>query len=52
MSGERITRRDIIKRAAYLTPIILTMPTNFSFASGGSDLKDDKKEDKKDKKDK
>jgi hypothetical protein len=55
MSEERITRRDIIKKAAYITPIILTIPANFSFASGGSgsglnsEIEDKDKKDKKDK---
>jgi hypothetical protein len=36
MSGERLSRREIIKKAAYIAPIILTLPANFSFASAGS----------------
>ena len=36
MSEERLTRREIIKKAAYVTPAILTMSANFSFASAGS----------------
>ena len=52
MSEERTTRRDIIKKAAYITPIILTMSANFSFASAGSgDGLNSEGENKKDKKD-
>ena len=50
MSEERITRRDAIKRAAYVTPVILTMVANPSFASAGSGNPTEKK-DHKDKKD-
>ena len=53
MFEERTTRRDIIKKAAYIAPIILTMSANFSIASAGSgDGLNSEKEDKKDKKDK
>jgi hypothetical protein len=43
MSEERITRREIIKKAAYITPVILTLLAAPSFASGGSgrDERDD-----------
>jgi hypothetical protein len=46
MSEERITRRDVIKRAAYITPVILTFLAAPSFASGGSgrDERDERKE--------
>jgi hypothetical protein len=53
MSDERITRREIIKKAAYITPLILTVKANFAFASAGSgdyytDLKNkDNQENKK-----
>ena len=57
MSEERITRRQAVKRAAYVTPVILTMAANFSFASAGSGATsrsgkkfNDEKKDKKDKK--
>jgi len=51
MPQEHMTRRDMIKRAAYITPIILTMGANFSFASAGSgDSLNTKNDDKKDKK--
>ena len=36
MTEEKITRREVLKKAAYITPVILTMPANFSFASAGS----------------
>ena len=36
MSEERLTRREIIKKAAYVAPVILTFPANFSVASAGS----------------
>ena len=55
---KRLTRRQIIKKTAYITPIILTMPAIFSFASAGSGTYDQTaidtidRNDKKDKKDK
>ena len=36
MSEEHITRRDLIKKAAYMTQVILTLLAAPSFASGGS----------------
>jgi hypothetical protein len=36
MSEERINRRDVIKKAAYMAPVILTFLAAPSFASGGS----------------
>jgi hypothetical protein len=36
MSEKRITRRNVIKKAAYITPVILTFLAAPSFASGGS----------------
>jgi hypothetical protein len=36
MSEERINRRDVIKKAAYLAPVILTFLAAPSFASRGS----------------
>jgi hypothetical protein len=35
MFEERITRRDILKKAAYVTPVVLTFLAAPSFASGG-----------------
>jgi hypothetical protein len=43
MSEERITRREIIKKTAYITPVILTLLAAPSFASGGSG-RDERKE--------
>jgi len=58
MSDERATRREIIKKAAYIAPLILTLQANCSCASAGSgDYYSDpsgkykKNQDKKDKKD-
>jgi hypothetical protein len=36
MSEERINRRDVIKKAAYMAPVIFTFLAAPSFASGGS----------------
>jgi hypothetical protein len=36
MFEERITRRDVLKKASYITPVILTFLAAPSFASGGS----------------
>jgi hypothetical protein len=36
MSEERTTRRELLKKAAYIAPVILTVQANFSFASAGS----------------
>jgi hypothetical protein len=36
MFEERMTRRDALKKAAYITPIVLTFLAAPSFASGGS----------------
>jgi hypothetical protein len=58
MAEERITRREIIKKAAYVAPIIFTILASFSFASAGSGdyyigmaEKDKKNQDNKEKKD-
>jgi hypothetical protein len=32
----KVTRREIIKKAAYVTPVILTLKANPSHAKGGS----------------
>jgi len=43
VSEERLTRREVLKKAAYVTPVILTVQANFSFASAGSgDYTDEK----------
>jgi hypothetical protein len=36
MEEKRITRREIIKKAAYITPVILTLAAMPSFANNGS----------------
>lgn len=36
MSKERLTRRDVLKKAAYMTPVIVTFLAAPAFASGGS----------------
>jgi hypothetical protein len=36
MFEERMTRRDALKKAAYITPVVLTFLAAPSFASGGS----------------
>jgi hypothetical protein len=36
MIAEKITRREIIKRAAYVAPVILTLTAVPAFAKGGS----------------
>jgi hypothetical protein len=36
MSEERTARREILKKAAYMAPVIVTVAANFSFASAGS----------------
>ena len=33
---KRWTRREVIKKAAYIPPIILTLPAMLSFSSAGS----------------
>ena len=48
MADNDVTRRDILTKAAYMTPAIATLPVLLSFASAGSgdDGKDKKKNDK------
>ena len=36
MSEEKITRRELIKKAAYVTPVIFTLTVNPSHAQAGS----------------
>ena len=38
-AGKKITRREVIKKAAYVTPIILTLAAKPSIARAGSGLK-------------
>ena len=44
------TRREILKRAAFVPPVILTLPVLASFARAGSNYKDKDDKNKKDKK--
>ena len=53
--SEKITRREVIKRAAYMAPVILTLSAVPAFAKGGSggeDKNKDKEDENKDKKEK
>jgi hypothetical protein len=53
MSEERISRRDAVKRAVYITPVIISMAANLSFASSGSgSVGPDREENKLQKKEK
>ena len=36
MSEKQLTRREVLKKAAYVAPVIVTMKANFAFASAGS----------------
>jgi hypothetical protein len=36
MSDQQQTRREILKKAMYVAPVILTLPAIASFASAGS----------------
>ncbi len=51
MFEERLTRREVIKRAAYITPVILTVLAAPSFASGGSGGSGRDERDRREKKD-
>jgi hypothetical protein len=44
MFEERTTRRDALKKAAYITPVVLTFLAAPSFASGGSGRSERKEE--------
>ena len=48
MFEERMTRRDALKKAAYITPVILTFLAAPSFASGGSGRDERHEEDERD----
>ena len=39
--SERTTRREVFKKAAFATPIILTFPAIASFARAGSNSQND-----------
>ncbi|MGH7772248.1 MAG: hypothetical protein ACREQA_08405 [Candidatus Binatia bacterium] len=43
MSEKRLTRREAIKKAAYMTPFILTLAVTPSFASSGTNGPSDTK---------
>jgi hypothetical protein len=36
MANPDVTRRDVLTKATYMTPAILTLPVLLSFASAGS----------------
>jgi len=46
MSNEQASRREVLKKAAYLTPAILTLKAGLSFASNGSGLTEQAREGK------
>lgn len=55
MSDTPLTRREVIRKSVYITPIIVTLPVLPSFASAGSDspkFRDDNGKDKGKDKDK
>jgi hypothetical protein len=52
VSEQRPTRREVLKKAAYIAPLIFTVQANFSFASAGSgDYYERDEREKKSKKD-
>ena len=40
MTEEQISKRELLKKAAYIAPVILTLKAVPSFAANGSDLKE------------
>ena len=44
MANEQTSRREVLKKAAYVTPVILTLQATPSFASNGSVLEEKDKE--------
>lgn len=36
MAAQPLTRREVLKKAAYITPVVLTLPAVPAFASTGS----------------
>jgi hypothetical protein len=42
--AEKITRREVMKRAAYIAPAILTLTAMPAFAQGGSGYQHDSKD--------
>lgn len=49
MAEQVPTRRDVLEKAVYIAPMILTLPTFLSFASAGSRNDKPKKDKNKDK---
>jgi rSAM-associated Gly-rich repeat protein len=41
MADANVTRREVLTKAAYMTPAIVTLPVLLSFASAGSGHPDD-----------
>jgi hypothetical protein len=50
MSEQQPVRREVMKKALYVTPFILTLPVVPAFAAAGSGNKDKDKDKNKDKK--
>ena len=46
MANEQASRREVLKKAAYVTPVILTLQAIPSFASNGSVLTEEKDKEK------
>jgi len=46
MANEQASRREVLKKAAYVAPVILTLPATPSFASNGSVLTEEKDKEK------
>ena len=46
MANEQASRREVLKRAAYVTPVILTLQATPSFASNGSVLTEERDKEK------
>jgi len=42
MANEQASRREVLKKAAYVAPVILTLQATPSFASNGSVLTEEK----------
>jgi hypothetical protein len=52
MANSDVTRREVLAKAAYMTPAIVTLPVLLSFASAGSGRPGDKDKNKDKNKDK
>jgi len=46
MANEQASRREVLKKAAYVAPVILTLQATPSFASNGSVLTEEKDKEK------